>query len=132
MSFKSILKPENSIVSGIATAGAVWSIYQLDLGSVAEVHLTEANNQALESSRKKAGYTSFLFVSAISLLTKDANIAFLGFATVIAMEIHYRHAIMVNPATNTVQSPNEQVYQQASNVVPLQVQGSSYDDASGW
>jgi len=132
MAFKSILKPENSIVSGIATAGIVYSLYNLDLGPVSQVHMTEANNGALESSRKKAGYTSFLAVGAISLLTKDANIAFLGFATIIAMEIHYRHAIMVNPATNKVEAPNTQVYQAAENVVPINSQGAQYSDIAGW
>lgn len=124
MNFKSILKPEGSVVSGIATAGMVYAIYQLDIGNVSQAHASDANHSALETSRKKAAYTAFAFVSAITLLTRDANVGILGYGSVIAMEIHYRHAIMVNPDTGMMQAPAE-AYTPAQNVYPIDVQGQS-------
>lgn len=105
--FKSILKPEGSIVAGIAVAGSVWAIYQLNIGNVSSAHMTDANHGSLESSRKKAGYMAFVFVGGITLITRDANVGLLGFASVIAMEINYRHAIMSNPNNGEMQPPAE-------------------------
>lgn len=121
MSIKSILKPENSALAGLAVAGSVFAIYSLDVGTVSAAHVSDANHNALEASRKKAGYTSFLFTAGIALITKDMNIAILGAASIIAMEIHYRHAIMVNPQTNKVEPPNPVEYQPAelASVTPL-------------
>lgn len=103
--FKSILKPEGSIVAGIATAGSVWAIYQMNVGNVSSAHMTDANHGSLESSRKKAGYMAFVFVSGITLVTRDANVGLLGFASIVAMEINYRHAIMSNPNNGEMQPP---------------------------
>jgi CBS domain containing-hemolysin-like protein len=114
MSFKSILKPENSVLSGVAVAGAVFTIYQLDVGAVSAAHASDANHQALEASRKKAGYSAFLFTSAIGLMTKDINILILGFASIIVMELHYKTAIMTNPQTNKIQAPSPAAYQPAT------------------
>lgn len=120
---KSVLKPEGSIVSGIAVAGSVYAIYSMNVGTVVQAHASDANHGSLESSRKKAGYTSFIFVAAITLITRDANVGILGFGSIVAMETLYRHAIMVEPTTGQIQSPAETTYQPAENVVPLQNQG---------
>lgn len=103
--FKSILKPENSVVAGIATAGSVWAIYQMNVGSMNTVHASDANHPANESSRKKAGYASFIFVSALVLITRDANVGLLGYATIIAVDASTRHAIMANPNTGQMEPP---------------------------
>ena len=123
---KSVLKPEGSIVSGIAVAGSVYAIYSMNVGTVASAHASDANHGSLESSRKKAGYTSFIFVSAITLITRDANVGILGFGSIVAMETLYRHAIMVEPFTGTMQAPAETTYTPAENVVPLPDQGQAY------
>ena len=124
---KSVLKPEGSVVAGIATAGMVYAIYQMDMGPVSAVHMTDPNHPALESSRKKAGYTSFIAVAAITLIARDRNIGMLGFASIIAMEAHYRHAIMADNTNQLVQPPSPDKYVPADNVVPMPVQGPVYD-----
>ena len=58
MVFRSILKPSESVVAGAATVGFVIAVYQMNLGTAAQVHATDANHPVLESSRKKAGYTA--------------------------------------------------------------------------
>jgi hypothetical protein len=125
---KSVLKPEGSIVSGIAVAGLVYSIYSLDLGPVSNVQMTDPNHPALETSRKKAGYTAFIAVAVMTLLTRDGNVGMLGFASIIAMEAHYRHAIMADSITGIMQPPSPTKYTPAENVVPLPVQGPAYAD----
>lgn len=117
MQIRSILKPEGSIIAGVAVAGSVYALYQIDVGNVSQAVASDANHPALESSRKKAGYTSFILVSAITLMTRDMNVGLLGYMSIIAMELHYRHAIMASPDTLSVQSPASPSYVPAGNVV---------------
>ena len=116
MAWKSYLKPEGSIVAGVAVMGSVYAIYQLSLGSTAQVQMTEANHPVAETSRKKAGYQAALLVAGIGLIAKDANIIILGSATIIAMELTYRHAIMAHPDTGKMVAPGDTVYAPAGDV----------------
>jgi hypothetical protein len=125
VTFKSILKPEGSVMAGIATVAAVYGVYQLNCGSVAEVQLTTPNHTALEQSKVKAGYEALVLVAGLSLLTRDANIGILGGLTIIAMEINYRHAIMAHPETGKMIPPAASAYEPAQNVVPLYQQAES-------
>ena len=108
--FKSVLKPENSIGAGLATIAIVAGIYQLDVGSVSQVHASDAYHGANTAGIKKAGYTSLITVAGISLLARDPNIVILGGAAIIAFHAHYRHAHAVNPGTNMVESPGASAY----------------------
>lgn len=125
MTFKSFLKPEGTVVSGIATMGVVFAVYNLNVGTVSQAHASDANHMSLESSRKKAGYTTFALVSAITLLTRDAGVGALGFASIVVMELSYRQAIMADPTTGAIQPPAESTYQAAENVVPLNLQAQT-------
>ncbi|HEY1618001.1 MAG TPA: hypothetical protein VGG25_10310 [Streptosporangiaceae bacterium] len=111
---KSVFKPEDSIVAGLATVGLVYGMYQLNLGTVASAQYTDANHPIMETSRKKAGYTSLVLVAGIALLARDPNIVILGGATIIAMELHYRHAIMSDPDSGQIVAPGPQAYQPAA------------------
>jgi hypothetical protein len=119
MAIKSIFKPEDSIVAGLATVGLVYGVYQASLGPVASVQATTANHPALETSRKKAGYTALAMVAGVSLLARDPNIVILGGAAIIAMELHYRSAIMADSETGQIVAPGPDAYQPAQNVYPM-------------
>lgn len=126
MNFKSILKPEASTMAGIATAGLVFAVYQLNVGSVAEASATDSNHPVLASTRKKAGYTALFTVAGLTLITKDANIGILGAGSIIAMEILYRHGIMADPNSLKMQNPNPAAaYANAENVTPFPYQGET-------
>lgn len=113
--FKSILRPENSVLSGIAVAGSVWAIYNMSVGDMATAHASDANHASLETSRKKAGFMSFVFVSGITLITRDANVGLLGYASIIGVDITYRHSIMASPQTGEMQPPAESAYMPAGS-----------------
>lgn len=126
MSWKSILKPEASVMGGLATVGAVYGIYQLNVGPVAQAQATPANHPVLASSRKKAGYSALVLVAGLVLITKDANIGILGAGSIIAMELSYRHGIMAQPETGRIQNPSpETAYQPAENVYSIDRQGET-------
>lgn len=124
MTWKSVLKPEGSVVAGLATIGAVYGVYQLNVGTVSQAHATTPNHAVLESSRKKAGYEALVLVAGLTLITKDANIGILGGAAIIAMELSYRHGIMSDTTTGKLANPgNMSAYAPAQEVIPVPYQG---------
>lgn len=123
MSFKSVLKPENSLVMGAAVVGLVYATYQGSCGSMATAQATEAANVNLAASKKKAGWTSVILVAGLGVLAKDPNIVILGSAAIIAMESGYLHAIHTNPDSGRLQLPAHSAYEPAQNVVPINAQG---------
>ncbi len=125
MPFRSVLRPEGSIVAGLTVMALVYADYQLNIGSVAQAHATDSNHPVLETSRKKAGYSALILVGGIGLIAKDANIIILGAATIIGMELMFRHAIMAHPGTGEMQAPGSNVYGPAQNVVPMYQQAEA-------
>lgn len=125
MAFKSVFKPEGSVIAGVATVGAVYGLYALSVGNVSTAHATEPNHPVLETSRKKAGYAALVLVSALTLLTRDANVGILGGGTIVAMELMYRHSIMAHPDSGQLINPNPSSYVPAENVIPFTYQGQT-------
>jgi hypothetical protein len=123
---KSILKPDASTMAGLATVGVVFSIYQLNVGSVAQATATDSNHPVLNASRKKAGYTALAIVGALTLITRDANVGILGAGTICAMELSYRYGIMANPNSLKIENPSPSTaYAPAENVIPFAYQGET-------
>jgi hypothetical protein len=120
VAFKSILKPDQSVMASVASVAFVVAIYQMNVGTIAQAHATDPNHRVLESSRKKAGYTALMGVSALTLLTRDANVAILGGGAIIAMELNARHAIMAHPDTGKMTAPEASGYEPSyDNVVSM-------------
>lgn len=118
-------KPDASITTALAVAGSVYAIYNLNCGPVSEAHASDPNHPVLETCRKKAACESFIMVSGLLLITRDANVGTLGYAGIIAMEASYRHAIMADPVTGKMQPPAPTSYAPAENVVPFAQQGQA-------
>ncbi|SRR6266487_2944849 len=96
---KSILKPEGSVVAGIATGALVIAIYGMNVGNVVQVHMTPAHDRNVAASRRKAAIQAVAAVSAVSLLTKDATIFILGGGITVLLDWHVRHASAAAPDT---------------------------------
>jgi hypothetical protein len=99
MAWKSLLKPDQSVLTAIATAGVVYAIYQTSMPSLCDVHNTNPHNQAIDSGRKKAMVLSAGIVSGAFLLTKDINVFIAGGAVFLGLEWSYRHANASHPET---------------------------------
>ena len=134
MTFKSLLKPSESTVASLATVGFVVALYQMNVGNIAQVHASDPNHPVLESSRKKAGYTALAGVTALTLLTRDANVAILGGGSIIAMELSARHAIMAHPVTGKLTAPEDgSAYTPNLSVVPESSDSSEdYGESAGY
>jgi hypothetical protein len=105
MAFKltPVLKPENSIVAGLATVGLVAAVYQLNAGPVSQVGESDSGHPSNTSAIKKAGAEALILVAGIALLARDPNIVILGGAAIIAFHAGYRHANLVNPNTGQME-----------------------------
>lgn len=103
MTFKSILKPSESVMAGLATAAFVYGVYQVNLPSMTEVHGADPHNDSVNSSRKKAMWGASAAVGGMFLLTRDSTVFTLGALTFLFEEWGYRHANAVHPGTGKVQ-----------------------------
>jgi hypothetical protein len=125
MDLKPRLSVDNSIVMSGATVALTIGLYNGIIGPASVAQATDANDGSLMSSKRKAGVTAIVGISAIALLARDPNIVILGGATVIAMELIYRHSISAHPETGQIVPPAPTQYQPAENVVPISSQGSA-------
>jgi hypothetical protein len=103
----SVLKPENSMVAGLAVIGLVIANYNLHNGPVSSVAVSQSEaggSGVLTTTNRKAGYTSLIMVAGIALLAHDGNIFILGAAAIIAMHSSYLHSIAVSPSVNSIVS----------------------------
>jgi hypothetical protein len=121
--FSPRLSGENSIIMSGATVALTIALYNGVIGPVSVASATDANDGSLMSSKKKAGFAALAGISAIALIARDPNIVILGGATVIAMELMYRHAISSHPETGQLVAPTPTAYQPAENVTPINAQG---------
>lgn len=122
MAITSVLKPENSMIAGLAVVALVIANYNLHNGTAASCAATTEWNPTLVTSNKKAGWTSIAMVAGVALLTKDANIFILGSATVIAMHSSYIHSIAVSPQVGAIVTPGgaASAYVPSGQAAPMQ------------
>jgi predicted NBD/HSP70 family sugar kinase len=93
----SILKPEMSIVAGLATATLVYGIYRNALPTVADIRVAPKADHDVEAAERSAAWFAGAIVGAVSLLAKDATIFVIGGGMVVGMSWWYRHADAVDP-----------------------------------
>lgn len=98
--WKSILKPDQSVITALAVAGGVLAVYNANLPTMVEIHAAPAHNKAVEASQKKAMWTSTALVTGAYLLTRDTNVFVAGGLTFVAIEWLFRHANSVDPNSN--------------------------------
>lgn len=120
------LKPEGSIMAGIATAGLVVAIYSLEAGTTAQAHATDSNDPNLMTARRKAAFASVAVVAAVSLLAKDPTIFILGGGVLVVYDWHLRHATAADPITGRL--TNLGGYEPAGSVVPMLAHGEAVNN----
>lgn len=86
------LKPEASVISGLAVAAVVYAIHSNFTPTIADIQGLPAGNKDVDRSERQATWLSAGVVAGISLLAKDPTIFVLGSAATIAMAFLTRHA----------------------------------------
>jgi len=127
---KSILKPEGSMMAGIATGALVYGIYSMNMGNLAEIHTTPAGDGNARAARRKASIEAVTAVAAISLLAKDVNVFILGGALTVLLDWHARHAVEAHPDTG--QLYDNTGYVPAEEAIPLAEQAPMYEESDAF
>lgn len=101
------LKPEYSVMGGIALATMVFAVHQQATPSQADIQALPAGTADIDSAEKKATWLSAGAVSVVSLLAKDPTMFVIGSGMVIAMAFWTRHSNYVEGVAGKFMSPAE-------------------------
>lgn len=129
---KSVLKPETSVMTGVAEAALIIAIYTHNMPSAANVRANgQPNDEPIESARKSAAYQSAGMLGLIFLLTRDWNSFLIGGAMLGGIDFWMKHHNATLPATNkaTTTNPNDGAVQPVADQV--YTQPASMDEADG-
>lgn len=96
--------PADSMTVSLATAGGVLVIYNGKIGPAADVQASSSGDPSINSAIKKAGWESVVLVAAMTLLSRDLNVAILGGAAIILEHTIYLHSEMASPANGQLQA----------------------------
>lgn len=99
------LKPEVSLTVAAATGALVYTIFQAELPSMADVNAAPAHNPFVGKSINSAGWAAAAAVAGISLLAKDPTVFVVGGSLAAFLTWRAKHANMTNPATGQVTLP---------------------------
>lgn len=98
MSLKSVLKPDASVLVGLANAAIVVAIYQGSLPPNADIRVgTKPHDQNIDSSRKAAAWKAAAVLGLVFLMTRDVNSALIGGAVLAAEDYHVKHSNGIDP-----------------------------------
>ena len=107
-------KPADSMTIALATAGGVFVLYGSKVGPIADVHASASGDPNVNASIKKAGWESIALVAAMTLLSRDLNVAILGGGASVLEHVMHLHAEMANPANGQIAAVTSQAaYQPA-------------------
>lgn len=98
------LKPEASVMSGLAVCGVVYGIHSNFTPTMADMQGLPAGNKDVDGSERAATWLSIGVVSGISLLAKDPTIFVMGSVATVAMAFLTRHAVWTEPAVHPAAS----------------------------
>src|SRR5689334_16327068 len=91
-----------SVGTALGNAGVVLAIHSGITPNNGTMLATDAYDSNVESARKQAAWMSVGVVSAISLLTRDANVLVIGGGMAIALDWWTRYCIARHPATGQI------------------------------
>src|SRR6266568_4500768 len=99
MALRSVLKPDGSVMAGLAEAAAVYVVYQSALPNHADIRSAPAHNTDIESARKAAAWKSAAVLGFVFLITRDLNSFLIGGLALGGIDYMTKHANGVNPGT---------------------------------
>lgn len=95
----SILKPDTSVMVGLANGGIIAAIYSGALPSVASIRTADPQDRDIEGARKMAAWTSASVLGFMYLLTRDRNSFLIGGLVLGAVDFLVKHSNGMDPMT---------------------------------
>lgn len=99
MALRSILRPDTSVMVGLANGAIIMAFYQHELPQNAAIRTAEPHDNDIEKSRRNAAWKSAAFLGFMFLLTRDRNAAMIGGLVLASVDITVKHANGLNPET---------------------------------
>jgi hypothetical protein len=84
---------------GVATAIAVYLIYNDALPTLADVKMAQPDDNAAESARKHAAWKSAALIGAVFFVARDLNSYLISGVALVGIDLMHKHANQVNPTT---------------------------------
>lgn len=106
---KSLLKPDTSVMLGLANGGVILGIYSMYLPPSASVRTVDPHDNDIEKSRRAAAWTSAGVLGLMYLMTRDKNSFMIGGMVLGAVDFTVKHANGLNPFTNKLDTPEREV-----------------------
>lgn len=91
------LKPESSLLVGLASATVAYGVYNAALPTAADVRSLPAGQQDVQAAERTASWIAAASVAGIALMARDMTVFIIGGTAVIGLAWFYRHADMVLP-----------------------------------
>lgn len=101
------LKPEVSVVAGLAVAALVFGIHQQATPAQSDIQALPQGLPDIDRAEKTATWTSIVAVSGISLLAKDPGIFLIGSGATIAMSLWTKNSNWTESVMGRYLSPSE-------------------------
>jgi hypothetical protein len=103
------LKPEFSIMGGLAVGSIVYAIHANATPTQADIRALPANTADIDKAERAATWLSVGVVAGISLLARDPGIFMIGSATAIGMAVWTRHNNGIESVAGRYLSPSEEM-----------------------
>jgi len=102
MKLVSAIDPNTGTVAGILSAAGVYLIYNNAMPSTTDLRTVAPHNLDADAARKTAAYESAALLGVVFLVTRNLDAFIIGGAAMFGIDLMYRHADAVHPATGKV------------------------------
>lgn len=121
------LKPEASILGGVAVAALVFGIHQQATPSQSDIQALPQGIPDIDKASKTATWLSVVAVSGISLLARDPGIFLIGSAATIGMKVWSDHSNWTESIVGRYLSPAEAASAGTQSTGPAPVETQPYE-----
>lgn len=125
------LRPEASILGGLAVAALVFGIHQQATPTIADIQAMPQGTPDIDKAEKRATWGSIIAVSGISLLARDPGIFLIGSAATIGMSLWTKHANWTESIMGRYLSPSEAASAGTQSTGPAPVETEPYQMFAG-
>lgn len=91
------LKPEASLMVGLASATVAYGVFSAALPTAADVRSLPAGQKDVSSTERTAAWIAAASVAGIALMARDMTVFIIGGTAVIGLSWWYKHSNMVMP-----------------------------------
>lgn len=119
--FTSILKPDTSVMLGVANGAIIIGIYDKMLPANAAVRTADPHDGDIEASRKHAAWASAAVLGFMFLLTRDRNSFLIGGLVLAGVDLTVKHSNGIDPLTGLLHHHTDETMapQSLENVYPM-------------